>query len=226
MGLRAALYGLVLLSVLSLGCCLTEGPCGPGRFLNGTGINSRCCSLHALGKAHTTRDCECIQPEYHCADPECGTCKYHPCPPGTEVQPEGKLKYGFTCVSCAAGTFSQDRQGRCKPWADCGQFGFLTMFPGNKTHNAVCLPGPLPMELHSQLTTILLAVASCILVLTTVQLGLHIWKLRQQPMWPQETQPLLEVPPPPTEDTSSCQFPEEERGEQLEEKGRRGEQWV
>lgn len=41
------------------------------------------------------------------------------------------------------------------------------------------------MELHSQLTTILLAVASCILVLTTVQLGLHIWKLRQQPMWPQ-----------------------------------------
>lgn len=46
------------------------------------------------GKAHTTRDCECIQPEYHCADPECGTCKYHPCPPGTEVQPEGEGRPG------------------------------------------------------------------------------------------------------------------------------------
>ncbi|XP_013359675.1 PREDICTED: tumor necrosis factor receptor superfamily member 18 isoform X2 [Chinchilla lanigera] len=227
MGLPAALCGLALLCELSFGRCLAEGPCGPGRFLNGTGTNLRCCSLTAPGKTYAIRDCECVQPEYHCGDPDCQTCKYHPCPPGMEAQPKGKLKYGFTCVNCAVGTFSQDRQGRCKPWADCGQFGFLTMFPGNKTHNAVCLPGPLPLELHSQLTTVLLVVACCLLVLTTIQLGLHIWQLRQQPAWPRETQPQLEVlPPPPAEDTCSCQFPEEERGERLEEKGRLGDQWV
>ncbi|XP_010625975.2 tumor necrosis factor receptor superfamily member 18 [Fukomys damarensis] len=226
MGLLAALCRVLLLCVLNLGQCLAKGPCGPGRYLNGTGTNLRCCSPSSPGKAYAIKDCECVQPEYHCGDPECQTCKYHPCPPGTEAQPEGKLKYGFTCVSCAVGTFSQDHQGRCRPWADCSQFGFLTMFPGNKTHNAVCLPGPLPTEPHSQLTTVLLAMASCILVLTTIQLGLHIWQLRRQFMWPQETQPLLEMLPPPAEDTYSCQFPEEERGERLEEKGQLGNQWV
>ncbi|XP_023555267.1 tumor necrosis factor receptor superfamily member 18 isoform X2 [Octodon degus] len=188
MGPRAALSGLALLSALSLGPCLSKGPCGPGRFPNGTGTHLRCCSLSApreAGKTYAVRDCECVQPEYHCGDPECQSCKYHPCPPGTEAQPEGKLTYGFTCVSCAVGTFSQDHQGRCKPWADCGRFGFLTKFPGNKTHNAVCLPGPLPTEPHSWMSTVLLAVASCILVLATIQLGLHLWQLRRQPVWPQ-----------------------------------------
>ena len=43
---------------------------------------------------------------------------------------------------------------------------------------------------------------------------------------PAETQLLLEVPPS-TEDASSCQFPEEERGERsAEEKGRLGDLWV
>jgi hypothetical protein len=65
----------------------------------------------------------------------------------------------------------------------CAQFGFLTMFPGNKTHNAVCILEPLPTEPHGQLTIMFLAVAICILVLTTAQLSLHIWQLRKQRMW-------------------------------------------
>lgn len=45
-------------------------------------------------------------------------------------------------------------------------------------------------------------------------------------MGPRETRLLLEVPPS-TEDASSCQFPEEERGERLaEEKGQLGDLWV
>lgn len=58
------------------------------------------------------------------------------------------------------------------------------MFPGNKTHNAVCIPEPLPTEQYGHLTVIFLVMAACILFLTTVQLGLHIWQLRRQHMCP------------------------------------------
>lgn len=40
-------------------------------------------------------DCQCIQPEFHCGDPQCKSCKYHSCPPGQGVQPEGKWLVGW-----------------------------------------------------------------------------------------------------------------------------------
>lgn len=40
-----------------------------------------------------------------------------------------------------------------------------------------------------------------------------------------ETQPLLEMQLPPAEDAYSFQFPEEERGEQTEEKCHLGDRW-
>lgn len=69
-------------------------------------------------------------------------------------------------------------------YSSCAQFGFLTVFPGNKTHNAVCVPGSPPAEPLGWLTVVLLAVAACVLLLTSAQLGLHIWQLRSQCMWP------------------------------------------
>ncbi|EPY72543.1 tumor necrosis factor receptor superfamily, member 18-like protein [Camelus ferus] len=139
----------------------------------------------------------------------------------------GNFNFGFECVDCALGTFSGGHEGRCRPWADCSQLGFLTTFPGNTTHNAVCSPGLLPDEPPSLLTVVLLAVAICILALTVAQLGLHIWQLRRQRMWPPETPLLLEAPAPAPEDAGSCQFPEEERGERLpEDKGRPEDLWV
>lgn len=131
----------------------------------------------------------------------------------------------------------------------CSQAGFRTLFPGNKTHDAVCDRGLPPAEPHHcWLTVILLAVAACVLVLSVAQLGLHIWQLRRQRVGPPgqlcpgvgeagplpladhspsaETQLLLEAPPP-AEDACSCPFPEEERGERLsEDKGRLGDLWV
>ncbi|XP_051029911.1 tumor necrosis factor receptor superfamily member 18 isoform X4 [Phodopus roborovskii] len=178
-----------------------------------------------LQEACPEGDCICVMPEYHCEDPQCKTCKHHPCQPGQKVQPHGNIKFGFECVDCAMGTFSAGREGHCRPWADCAQFGFLTMFPGNKTHNAVCIPEPLPTEQHGHLAVIFLAMAACILFLTIAQLCLQIWQLRRQHMCPRETQPLLEVQLPPADDACSFQFPEEERGEQMEEKSHLGDQW-
>nr|XP_045374379.1 tumor necrosis factor receptor superfamily member 18 [Camelus bactrianus] len=149
------------------------------------------------------QDCTCIQSEFHCGDPQCKSCKHHSCPPGQEAWPVGNFNFGFECVDCALGTFSGGHEGRCRPWADCSQLGFLTTFPGNTTHNAVCSPGLLPDEPPSLLTVVLLAVAICILALTVAQLGLHIWQLRRQRMWPPETPLLLEAPAPAPEDTCS-----------------------
>ncbi|XP_045833825.1 tumor necrosis factor receptor superfamily member 18 isoform X2 [Meles meles] len=166
-------------------------------------------------------DCTCVEPGFHCGDPQCTSCKHHSCPPGQEVRPHGNFDFGFECVDCATGTFSGGQEGRCRPWSDCSQFGFPPMFPGNKTHNAVCSPGLPPAETHNPLTVVLLSVTACVLVLSVVQLGLHVWQLRRQRGRPPETQPLLEAPPP-AEDACSCQLPEEERGEPLsEDKGLR-----
>ncbi|XP_017398038.1 tumor necrosis factor receptor superfamily member 18 isoform X1 [Cebus imitator] len=231
MGACGVLCGLALLWALGLGQHPTVGlGCGPGRLLVGAGTDARCCRVHPTRCCHADpgaeccpeRDCVCVQPEFHCRDPCCEACQHHPCPPGQRAQSQGKFKFGFTCVDCAWGTFSGGREGHCKPWTDCTQFGFLTVFRGNKTHNAVCVPGRPPAEPPGLLTIVLLAVAACVFLLTSALLGLHVWQLRSQRARPRGTQ-LPEVPPSP-EDASSCQFPEEERGERsAEEKGRLGD---
>lgn len=138
-----------------------------------------------------------------------------------------KIQVRLRVCGLCCGDLLWGSEGRCKPWAKCSQAGFRTMFPGNKTHDAVCDRGLPPAEPHHcWLTIILLAVAACVLVLSVAQLVLHIWQLRRQRVGPPETQLLLEAPPP-AEDACSCPFPEEERGERLsEDKGRLGDLWV
>ncbi|XP_021016989.1 tumor necrosis factor receptor superfamily member 18 isoform X3 [Mus caroli] len=187
MGAWAMLYGVSLICVLDLGqpSVVEEPSCGPGRVQNGTGNNTRCCSLYAPGKEDCPKErCICVTPEYHCGDPQCKICKHYPCQPGQRVESQGDIVFGFQCVDCAMGTFSAGRDGHCRLWTNCSQFGFLTMFPGNKTHDAVCIPEPLPTEQYGHLTVIFLVMAACIFFLTTVQLGLHIWQLRRQHMCP------------------------------------------
>ncbi|XP_061043180.1 tumor necrosis factor receptor superfamily member 18 isoform X1 [Eubalaena glacialis] len=226
---RVALCGVALLCALGLAQRPPGGlSCGPGRHLHGTGTSARCCrSCTPAEGVCPELGCQCVQPEFHCGDPQCKSCKYYSCPPGQRAWPVGKFNFGFECIDCAAGTFSGGREGRCKPWADCSKLGFPTAFPGNKTHDAVCSPGLPPTEPPGLLTAILLALAACILALTVTQLSLHIWQLRRQRVRPPETQLLLEAPPPPPEDACSCPFPEEERGEPLSEnKGRLEDLWV
>ncbi|XP_028369182.2 tumor necrosis factor receptor superfamily member 18 isoform X1 [Phyllostomus discolor] len=143
----------------------------------------------------------------------------------------GEYNYGFICIDCAEGTFSGGSEGRCDPWADCSRSGLRTLFPGNRTHDAVCElpPPPPPAEPRCPLTA-LLVLGACILAVVAAQLALQLWQLRRQLVQPPETQPLLEAPPV-VEDTYSCQFPEEERGGRLsedpgEDKGPPGNLWV
>ncbi|XP_058516738.1 tumor necrosis factor receptor superfamily member 18 isoform X1 [Ochotona princeps] len=189
MGATAALCGVALLCALGLGQRPGAMPsCGPGRFLAGEGTAARCCGPCAPGEAPCPgRNCTCVQAEFHCGDPQCSTCKHHACPPGQEAQPRGSFSFGFQCVECAEGTFSMGSGAHCRPWADCSLLGFLTAFPGNKTHNAACIPGPVPRAPSRWLLPVLLAVTACILLLTAAQLGLHIWQLNRAPAVPGAT---------------------------------------
>ncbi|XP_054439551.1 tumor necrosis factor receptor superfamily member 18 [Pteronotus mesoamericanus] len=227
-GARAAVWGVALLCALGLG--QGDPRCGPGRLLRGAGTDARCCDSCASAGACPERACTCLEPEFHCGDPQCTACKHHRCQPGQQVETHGEYNFGFACVDCAEGTFSGDNEGHCKPWADCPQAGLRTVFPGNKTHNAVCgLLLPPPTGPSCPLAA-LVVLGACLLALAVAQLGLHVWQLRRQRAPSAEAQLLPEVPPPP-EDTSSCQFPEEERGEQLSEdkagdEGPLGSPWV
>ncbi|KAG8505512.1 Tumor necrosis factor receptor superfamily member 18 [Galemys pyrenaicus] len=248
MGARAAPTALCALALL---CALGLGQrCGPGRSVRGTGTDARCCLPPGCPSRSPAQDCDdeedsgacfCLQPEFHCADPQCSSCQHHRCPPGQGVRPHGQFKFGFNCVDCAPGTFSPGQEGRCMPWADCSQFGFSTVFPGNQTHNAVCSLGPPPAAPAGPLALATLTLAACVLALTAAQLSLLLWWLRRpQPLgqWcpgpSGEASPGLaeDGSPPvgarlPTEDACSCQFPEEERGEPLlEDKARPGDLWV
>ncbi|XP_075413455.1 tumor necrosis factor receptor superfamily member 18 [Tenrec ecaudatus] len=208
--------GISLLGGLGLGllpAATAEPSCGPGHFLHGVESDARCCrTCPPNTEVCPEWDCICVQPEFHCGDPKCSSCKHYPCPPGQEARPQGKFNFGFDCIDCAAGTFSAGRDGHCKPLAGCSQLGFPTVFPGNRTHNAVCGLGP-PAEPYHPLTLALLAMAACILILVASLLGLHIWTLRRTHIWYRGTKLPPEVPM--IEDTRSCQFPEEERGERL-----------
>ncbi|XP_069893233.1 tumor necrosis factor receptor superfamily member 18 isoform X2 [Dipodomys merriami] len=88
MGALTALCGVVLLGVLGQGLRCGQG-CGQGCFLRGADTDLRCCrSCSPEREVCPEGDCECVQPEFHCEDPECRTCKRHPCPPGQEARPQ------------------------------------------------------------------------------------------------------------------------------------------
>ncbi|XP_029802501.1 tumor necrosis factor receptor superfamily member 18 isoform X3 [Suricata suricatta] len=90
-GARVTLCGVALLCALAQAERPAGSPsCGPGRLLRGTGMDARCCRLCSPAEEVCPEgDCTCIQPEFHCGDPQCGTCKHHRCPPGQEARPSG-----------------------------------------------------------------------------------------------------------------------------------------
>ena len=65
--------------------------------------------------------CQCVQPEFHCGDPQCKSCKYYSCPPGQWARPVGKWQVGVA----QAGRSSQ--QQVCK---EARKWGVRTRPPG------------------------------------------------------------------------------------------------
>ncbi|XP_027711259.1 tumor necrosis factor receptor superfamily member 18 isoform X1 [Vombatus ursinus] len=211
----------------------TSAHCGPGEFLHQEANVLRCCSLCNSSKAcpsHQLRVCTCAIPGEFCEDSECKSCTKHTCYPGQQVLIHGRFVFGFTCKDCEDGTYSDGIDGKCLPWTDCAREGFLTVRPGNRTHNVLCGMAPLSgtglSNSYSIPVAILTGLATITFVLVIIQLVLHILWVRKEP-FTKDREATLPLGPGPPDDICNCPFPEEERGEKTaEDKTQMGHLWA
>ncbi|XP_027711260.1 tumor necrosis factor receptor superfamily member 18 isoform X2 [Vombatus ursinus] len=141
-----------------------------------------------------------------------------------------RFVFGFTCKDCEDGTYSDGIDGKCLPWTDCAREGFLTVRPGNRTHNVLCGMAPLSgtglSNSYSIPVAILTGLATITFVLVIIQLVLHILWVRKEP-FTKDREATLPLGPGPPDDICNCPFPEEERGEKTaEDKTQMGHLWA
>ncbi|XP_053256772.1 tumor necrosis factor receptor superfamily member 18-like [Podarcis raffonei] len=160
-----------------------------------------------------------------CKDKLCHQCRALPtCPEGQELRCSGTIDFRYFCSPCPNGTFSDAKGSCCRPWANCKTLGLPVRRPGNTTHNVECgdtRPITVVMQIDSTVTTILTIVTATglsLLILLTFFLIICVWTQKKKV-------PLVEEPESvhPSnflgshhEDTCSCQFPEEEHGENMD----------
>ncbi|XP_061868725.1 tumor necrosis factor receptor superfamily member 4 isoform X2 [Colius striatus] len=175
-------------------------------------------------------ECKC-RAGYSCIDSACLYCTKLPeCAEGEELVKLGNFDFIFKCKPCEIGTYSNVKNGWCRNWTDCENSGFLTIKQGNSTHNAVCGFPPKDVEqvpvtndsLYTVILAILTAVAVFVLILLTFFLHFCIWSLKKEkhPAAEDLEHNKLLVALQPShhrEETSSCQFPEEEHGDKIPE---------
>ncbi|XP_038603026.1 tumor necrosis factor receptor superfamily member 18 [Tachyglossus aculeatus] len=227
-------WGIFLLGGTGWLCCCLGARCPPGQFPGGFGHPVKCCNEcrtgHQLPCPDTKDpDCKC-PPGSYCGSEVCPNCVPFSCKKGEEIQREGKFDFSFSCSPCPRGTYSNGDPGRCTPWIDCQTLGFLTVQPGNSTHNTLCAPPVIQQRdtftLSSIFLPVLTAVAIFILILITIFLHLYIWQFKNKKVHKMEDHEPSLAPRSP-DDAYSCQFPEEERGDKTaEEKARLGSLWV
>ncbi|XP_010003567.1 PREDICTED: tumor necrosis factor receptor superfamily member 18 [Chaetura pelagica] len=213
-------------------------PCQGGELrITGRGEKKCCpkCIVSTGNKCQDAKDkvCQCRQ-GYSCSDTACGYCEKLPeCAEGQELVKQGSIDFTFECKPCETGTYSNVKNGWCRNWTDCESFGFVTVKQGNRTHNAEC--GfhskdleEVPMRSDSLYTTILAiltAVAVFILILLTFFLHFCMWSLKKEKFHRADKDlehNFLRLPGAPQltpirEEIDSCQFPEEEHGDETPE---------
>ncbi|XP_014021320.1 tumor necrosis factor receptor superfamily member 5 [Salmo salar] len=99
----------------------------------------KCQQVYARACTSTANaNCSCGS-GFLCSDHVCSKCeKEKKCRKGEELKRTGSREYTWKCVPCPNNTYSDTEQGHCKPLTQCGTFGFVVIFPGNKTHNSKC----------------------------------------------------------------------------------------
>ncbi|XP_072464548.1 tumor necrosis factor receptor superfamily member 18 [Notamacropus eugenii] len=210
--------------------------CGPGQFVLQKDNVLRCCSVCNSSTRPCLSDqlkgCTCATPGEFCGDSECKSCKKHTCSPGQQVLLLGKFLFSFGCKDCEFGTYSDGIDGQCLPWTDCAREGFLTVRPGNRTHNVLCGMAPLPgsgsgpSNSYSIPVAILTGLAAITFMLVILQLVLHIWWVKKAPCT-KDRESILPLGPGFPDDIGNCPFPEEEWGEKTaEDKAQMGHPWV
>ncbi|XP_036603476.1 tumor necrosis factor receptor superfamily member 18 [Trichosurus vulpecula] len=209
--------------------------CGPEQFLHQEANVLLCCPCKSSTRpcpSHELRGCTCATPGEFCEDSDCKSCKKHNCSPGQQAVLLGNFLFALRCKDCKDGTYSDGIDGKCLPWTDCGREGFLTVRPGNRTHNTLCGMAPLPgsgsglSNSYSVPVAILTGLAAITFMLVIIQLVLHIWWVKKEPFI-KDRESILPLGPGPPDDIGNCPFPEEEWGEKTaEDKAQMGHPWV
>ncbi|NXA72400.1 TNR18 factor, partial [Thryothorus ludovicianus] len=96
----------------------------------------------AAAQAH---ECKCPQ-GFSCSDEPCQFCRRIPeaipwAVPQFGISPvplAGTVNFQFECKPCENGSYSSSRHRWCRAWTDCESIGFVTLRPGNSTHNSMC----------------------------------------------------------------------------------------
>ncbi|XP_029358768.1 tumor necrosis factor receptor superfamily member 18 [Echeneis naucrates] len=120
-------------------------PCEEGYFSDAYTFFDRCekcqsCSQQYVEKCTLTTNAKCsCSPGFLCSDNVCSDCKKNEDvvgkTPNTTVA-DGKYSNNTVCPGDA---YFDVKANICKPWTQCSTLGLAEFFPGNKTHNAVCI---------------------------------------------------------------------------------------
>ncbi|XP_076870137.1 tumor necrosis factor receptor superfamily member 18 isoform X2 [Brachyhypopomus gauderio] len=130
---------------------------------------SRCENCSAATSSETR--CSCGG-EHLCEDLGCSKCIPRPrCKRGEQLKRSGKYDFSYYCEPCPNATFNNVTDGVCVPILDCRKFGFSTLFPGNKTHDARCV---CPKDKYDDLIHVVMGICLAITSLICVVLFINI----------------------------------------------------
>ncbi|XP_061457277.1 tumor necrosis factor receptor superfamily member 18 [Rhineura floridana] len=186
-----------------------------------------CCSVTPSGEP--PKSCGKCGDGKCCMDKKCHQCRVLPtCPEGQERRCSGTIEFRYFCRSCPNGTYSDPKSDCCIPWTDCKILGLPILQPGNSTHDVKCRRELITMVMQpdSMATTILTTVTAAglsVLILMTFFLLICVWTQKKEKFPLVKDQEsinpsnLLASQGLHHEDTYSCRFPEEERGDKMAE---------
>ncbi|XP_044072339.1 tumor necrosis factor receptor superfamily member 18 [Siniperca chuatsi] len=127
-------------------------PCEEGYYSNHYNIFDRCekcqsCQQEYAQKCTPTTNANCAcRSGFLCSNNICSNCEENKCVMGEKpkrtVSSSGKgfIKYSYQCEpSCTDNAYFDAKEDVCKPRTQCSELRLAEQFPGNKTHNAVCV---------------------------------------------------------------------------------------
>ncbi|KAG7477571.1 hypothetical protein MATL_G00071080 [Megalops atlanticus] len=167
---------------------------------------------YARSECIPTRDAVCYcPPDSLCTTEECPTCKKKPtCGKGEQLQQTGEK-----CEPCPNSTYSDREGGNCTALTRCDQLGLDVVFPGNKTHNAICtqLTTAGPKE-DGNLTQVVLATCllCCVFTSLMVVVVVSVWTVKYRKQM-RLIKSLKGSPVGVVEESQKFQLSEEEKGD-------------
>ncbi|XP_029990740.1 tumor necrosis factor receptor superfamily member 18 [Sphaeramia orbicularis] len=125
-------------------------PCPEGYFANTSNVLDRCekCQdcQESSEKCTSTTDAKCsCRSGFLCSNDMCTKCVENRCVAGQKLTKTSRnfshvTQYTYGCESICPDdkTYFDEKDNTCKTHTQCRALGLVELFPGNKTHDAVC----------------------------------------------------------------------------------------